>query len=113
MKTIDVFAAAAIALPLAVMATLPASAAGYTKALNACYEKIEAGADVRSHKMTKVKSKAGGRVQLWIDSRLEDRSRLKSFCVATTTGQLEALESAPGKWAGKYKAAPYSDVASR
>ncbi len=113
MKTIGVLAAAAIALPLAAVAVTPASAAGYTEALNACYAKIEASTKVRGHKMMKVKSRAGGKVQLWINSRLEDKSTMKSFCVATTTGELVALESAPGKWAGKYRAAPYSDVASR
>ena len=114
MKTIDVLAAAAVALPLAFTAAAPASAAGYTKALNACYTQIEAEAsDVRTHKMVKVKSRAGGKVQLWIDSKMRDKSVVRSFCMATTSGQLVSLESAPGKWAGNYSAAPYSNVASR
>ena len=114
MKTIDVVAAAAVVLPLAFVSAAPASAAGYTKALNACYAQIESEADdVRTHKMVKVKSRAGGRVQLWIDTRLQDKSILRSFCLATTSGQLVSLESAPGKWAGNYNDAPFSNVAAR
>lgn len=114
MKTIDVFAAAAIALPLAIALASPASAAGYTAALNACYSQIESEAgDVRTHKMKKVKSRAGGKVQLWINTRLDDKSTVRSFCTATTSGELVSLESAPGKWAGNYSSAPYSNVAAR
>ncbi len=113
MKTIDVLAGAVVAGSLA-FAAMPASAASYTSALNACYDQIESQAgDVRTHKMQKVKSRAGGRIQLWIDTRLEDKSILRSFCIATSSGELIALESAPGKWAGKYSSAPFSDVAAR
>ncbi len=114
MRTIDVLAAAAIVLPLSISFAVPASAASYTNALNACYAQIESEAEgIRSHRMQKVKSRAGGRVQLWIDSRMQDRTYVRSFCTATTSGELIALESAPGRWAGNYSAAPYSNVAAR